>query len=196
MKAPGTRRPFPVPRRFCFNGASRGQPRVHSMEENMKRSFPAALLLVLGSLLLLPSLGCGGSPDQSALIASLNATIQDQRVIIASLRHQLDNYRCPECEDCPECPPCEAPRAFVLPSDVKQWLRQNDVDTRDYRDPNTYALELRKDALADGYIMSVALIKEKGCPPGEYLLCQVIMGQSIFVIDPTNDTVEFYRYLP
>jgi hypothetical protein len=50
--------------------------------------------------------------------------------------------------------------------------------------------------LADGYIISVILYEEKTCPGGEYLMCQVIMGQRVFLIDPIQDEVEFYRYLP
>ena len=125
------------------------------------------------------------------------------------MQHQLDNYECPsgddcppcpesECPDCPtlDCPPCHDMKSFVEAKDVTKWLRANDVNRRYYSDPNKYAIELQKDALADGYIMSVILYEEKTCAGKEYLMCQVIIGQRLFLIDPLHDTVDFYRYLP
>jgi hypothetical protein len=163
-----------------------------------------AVILFAGLLAAL-FLGAFHCPDQSDLVASLNATVQEQQATIASLQQQLDNYECPPCDECPPCPeclecpeclPCHDMKSFVEPKDVTKWLRANDVNKRDYSDPNEYAIELQKDALADGYIMSVIIYQEKACPQKEYLMCQVIMGQRIFLIDPLHDEVDFYRYLP
>ena len=79
---------------------------------------------------------------------------------------------------------------------MEKWLRQNDVNKRKYSDLNKYALELQKDALADGYIMSVIVYKEKACPGKEYLMCQVIIGKTVLWIDPTNDELNPRGYLP
>ena len=162
-----------------------------------------AVLLFAGLLAAL-FLGAFRGPDQSTLVASLNATVQEQQATIASLQQQLDDYECPPCDECPpcpepecpDCPPCYDMKSFVLPEDVNKWLRGNDVNRRDYSDPNKYAIELQKDALADGYIMSVIRYEEKTCPGRECLMCQVIIGQRIFLIDPIHDDVKFYGYLP
>jgi|GEM_PF-2778365 hypothetical protein len=161
-----------------------------------------AILLFAGLLVYLRFAG-PSCPDQSLLITSLNATIREQEATIASLQHQLENYQCPRCEECscpepscPDCPPCHDIKYFATPEEVKKWLGSNDVDRRNYSDPSRYAIELQRDALADGYVMSVVIYQEKTCPHRERLMCEVIIGQRVFLIDPINDTVEFYRYLP
>ena len=162
-------------------------------------------VLLFAGLLAAWFLGAFSCPDQSTLMASLNATVQEHQDTIASLQHRLDNYECPPCdecppcpepEECPECPPCYDLKSFVLPEDVEKWLRANNVNRQDYSDPNEYAIELQKDAWADGYVMSVIVYEEKSCPGRKYLMCQVIIGQRVFLIDPIHDDVKFYRYLP
>lgn len=172
----------------------------------MVKALLVIALFLFGAVLWFLLTSSAGCPDQSGLIDSLNSTVKEQQATIALLQHRLDSYECPPCAEC-ECPPCQEPechecppcpemKSFVTPEEVKKWLRANDVDRRDYRDPNMYAIELQKDALADGYIMSVVIYEEKTCPRREYLMCQVIIGQRVFLIDPLHDEVEFYRYLP
>ena len=170
----------------------------------MIKALLITMLVLVATLTTLFLPGCF-YPDQSDLVTSLNATVQQQVTTISHLQSQLDNYACPECPEClecpecpkcPECPPYRDVEAFVLRSDVEKWLRQNDVNKQDYKDSDQYAIELQQDALEDGYIMSVIVYKEKACPGKEYLMCQVILGQTILWIDPTDDEVTYRGYLP
>jgi hypothetical protein len=88
------------------------------------------------------------------------------------------------------------PAEFASVDELKAWLAQDDTDSTLYiygsgcileYDCDDYAIALVRNALADGYSVSLQI-------EGEHMLNSTIIGNEIYFIEPQSDKVWLWGY--
>ena len=143
-------------------------------------------LLGLGVLCLLAILlsGCVSTSDYEML----NATYQSLQADYTNLQTDYASLQ----EKCP-------PRNFNSLTELETWLAANDISKEaktTYADAwMRKALRLQKDAINDGYIISV----DYDYDPVSYaysVYCTTVIGGKLFYWDPeTDDVLESYEFV-
>lgn len=83
---------------------------------------------------------------------------------------------------------------------LKQWLAENQVNEKQFipisYDCDDFAVELCRDAWNDGYQMGIIITAWKEGRTQTHLKCWTAIGSVIYIIEPQNDDVSTWVYIP